>query len=73
MKAGFAAQVPSGRMGTAEEVVSVVAFLSSKQSSFVLGTTIYIAAAISSPDQPVAAHRRSVDRASEQRRDRRPS
>ena len=39
---GFAAQVPIGRMGTPGEVADVVAFLASDQSSFVVGTTLYV-------------------------------
>ena len=31
-----------GRMGAADEVAAVVAFLASDQSSFVLGTNIYV-------------------------------
>lgn len=42
VRAGFAAQVPIGRMGTAAEVAAVVAFLASDQSTFVVGTTIYV-------------------------------
>ena len=42
VKAGFAARVPIGRMGSAEEVAAVVAFLASDQSSFVLGANIYV-------------------------------
>ncbi|MCP2164419.1 glucose 1-dehydrogenase [Goodfellowiella coeruleoviolacea] len=42
VKAGFAARVPIGRMGTPEEVVAAVAFLASDQSSFILGSNIYV-------------------------------
>ncbi|MFC7330986.1 SDR family NAD(P)-dependent oxidoreductase [Marinactinospora rubrisoli] len=42
VRAGFAARVPIGRMGTAEEVAAVVAFLASEQSSFILGANIYV-------------------------------
>ncbi|WP_433277201.1 SDR family NAD(P)-dependent oxidoreductase [Pseudonocardia xinjiangensis] len=42
VKADFAAGVPIGRMGTAEEVAAAVAFLASDQSSFVLGANIYV-------------------------------
>lgn len=42
VKAGFAAKVPLGRMGTAREVADAVAFLASDESTFILGTTLYI-------------------------------
>jgi NAD(P)-dependent dehydrogenase (short-subunit alcohol dehydrogenase family) len=42
VKAGFAARVPIGRMGTADEVADVVAFLASGQSSFIVGANIYV-------------------------------
>jgi NAD(P)-dependent dehydrogenase (short-subunit alcohol dehydrogenase family) len=42
VKADFAARVPIGRMGTAEEVAAAVAFLASDQSSFILGTNLYV-------------------------------
>jgi NAD(P)-dependent dehydrogenase (short-subunit alcohol dehydrogenase family) len=42
VRAEFAAKVPVGRMGTAEEVAAAVAFLASDQSSFVLGTNLYV-------------------------------
>jgi NAD(P)-dependent dehydrogenase (short-subunit alcohol dehydrogenase family) len=42
VKASFAERVPMGRVGTAEEVAAVVAFLASEQSSFVLGANIYV-------------------------------
>jgi NAD(P)-dependent dehydrogenase (short-subunit alcohol dehydrogenase family) len=42
VKAGFATQVPIGRMGTAEEVAAAVAFLASDQSSFIVGANIYV-------------------------------
>ncbi|SEQ92864.1 NAD(P)-dependent dehydrogenase, short-chain alcohol dehydrogenase family [Lentzea xinjiangensis] len=42
VKAGFAARVPLGRMGTPEEVAATVAFLASEQSSFILGANIYV-------------------------------
>jgi NAD(P)-dependent dehydrogenase (short-subunit alcohol dehydrogenase family) len=41
-KAGFAAKVPIGRMGTAHEVAAAVTFLASDQSSFVLGANLYV-------------------------------
>ncbi|QFU92002.1 SDR family NAD(P)-dependent oxidoreductase [Amycolatopsis sp. YIM 10] len=41
-KASFAAKVPLGRIGTASEVADAVAFLASKQSTFVLGANLYI-------------------------------
>ncbi|TDD06431.1 glucose 1-dehydrogenase [Nonomuraea deserti] len=41
-KAGFAANVPLGRMGTSDEVADAVTFLASDQSSFVLGANIYV-------------------------------
>ncbi|MCG8920142.1 SDR family oxidoreductase [Actinokineospora sp. PR83] len=42
VKAGFAAAVPLGRVGTADEVAAAVAFLASDQSSFVLGANLYV-------------------------------
>lgn len=42
VKASFAARVPIGRMGTAEEVAAAVAFLASDESSFILGANIYL-------------------------------
>ncbi|ONI74017.1 short-chain dehydrogenase [Kribbella sp. ALI-6-A] len=42
VKAEFAAKVPVGRMGSAEEVAAAVAFLASDQSSFVLGANLYV-------------------------------
>ncbi|GAA1381159.1 SDR family oxidoreductase [Pseudonocardia kongjuensis] len=41
-RAGFAAKVPLGRAGTADEVADAVAFLASAQSSFVLGANLYV-------------------------------
>ena len=38
----FAAKVPIGRMGSAEEVAAAVAFLASDQSTFVLGANLYV-------------------------------
>ena len=42
LRADFTARVPIGRMGSAEEVAAVVAFLASDQSSFILGANIYV-------------------------------
>ncbi|MFE3826972.1 SDR family NAD(P)-dependent oxidoreductase [Streptomyces sp. NPDC059092] len=42
IKAQFAANVPLGRIGRAEEVADVVAFLASEQSSFILGANVYV-------------------------------
>jgi NAD(P)-dependent dehydrogenase (short-subunit alcohol dehydrogenase family) len=42
VKASFAARVPVGRIGTAEEVAAAVAFLASDQSTFILGANIYV-------------------------------
>jgi NAD(P)-dependent dehydrogenase (short-subunit alcohol dehydrogenase family) len=42
VRASFAAEVPIGRMGTADEVAAVVAFLASDQSTFILGANIYV-------------------------------
>ena len=44
------AKIPLGRMGTAEEIASVVAFLSSERASFVTGA----------PGRSMAACRRAV-------------
>ncbi|MEE1797255.1 SDR family oxidoreductase [Streptomyces sp. JV176] len=41
-KAKFAEGVPLGRIGRAEEVADVVAFLASEQSGFILGTNLYV-------------------------------
>lgn len=42
VRAGFVARVPLGRAGTAEEVADAVAFLASDQSTFVVGTNLYV-------------------------------
>jgi len=42
VRAGFAAGVPIGRVGTADEVANAVAFLASDQSSFIVGTNLYV-------------------------------
>ncbi|GAB3603464.1 SDR family oxidoreductase [Kineococcus gypseus] len=42
VRSEFAAKVPLGRMGTAEEVAAAVAFLASDQSTFVLGANLYV-------------------------------
>ncbi|GGM87221.1 oxidoreductase [Lentzea pudingi] len=39
---GFAAGVPIGRIGTADEVADAVAFLASDQSSFIVGANLYV-------------------------------
>ncbi|GAA3998012.1 SDR family NAD(P)-dependent oxidoreductase [Streptomyces plumbiresistens] len=41
-KSHFAAGVPLGRIGRADEVANIVAFLASEQSSFILGANLYI-------------------------------
>ncbi|PSM39510.1 short-chain dehydrogenase [Streptomyces dioscori] len=41
-KAQFAAAVPLGRIGRADEVADAVAFLASGQSSFILGANLYV-------------------------------
>ncbi|MEU1941770.1 MULTISPECIES: SDR family oxidoreductase [unclassified Streptomyces] len=41
-KAQFAAGVPLGRIGRADEVANAVAFLASEQSSFILGANLYV-------------------------------
>ena len=42
VKENVAATVPSGRMGRPEEAAAVVAFLASDQSSYVIGTNLYV-------------------------------
>jgi NAD(P)-dependent dehydrogenase (short-subunit alcohol dehydrogenase family) len=42
VKAGFAARVPIGRLGTSDEVAAAVAFLASDQSSFIVGSNLYV-------------------------------
>jgi NAD(P)-dependent dehydrogenase (short-subunit alcohol dehydrogenase family) len=42
VEATFRAKVPLGRHGTVEEVAAAVAFLASPQSSFILGTNLYV-------------------------------
>ncbi|MEV6151821.1 SDR family oxidoreductase [Nonomuraea sp. NPDC052129] len=42
VKADLATGVPIGRMGRPEEVAAAVAFLASADSSFMLGTTLYV-------------------------------
>jgi NAD(P)-dependent dehydrogenase (short-subunit alcohol dehydrogenase family) len=37
-----AATVPKGRMGRPEEAAAVVAFLASEQSSYVVGSNLYV-------------------------------
>jgi NAD(P)-dependent dehydrogenase (short-subunit alcohol dehydrogenase family) len=41
-KSQFAAGVPLGRIGHADEVADVVAFLASGQNSFILGANLYV-------------------------------
>ena len=42
MAAGFAERVPLKRFGTAEEIANAVLFLSSPESSFVLGHELVV-------------------------------
>jgi NAD(P)-dependent dehydrogenase (short-subunit alcohol dehydrogenase family) len=42
IKAGLAASVPLGRMGTSDEIAKVVVFLASDDSSFVTGVELFV-------------------------------
>jgi NAD(P)-dependent dehydrogenase (short-subunit alcohol dehydrogenase family) len=42
IKAGFAAQVPMGRMGTSDEIAKVALFLASDDSSFITGVELFV-------------------------------
>jgi NAD(P)-dependent dehydrogenase (short-subunit alcohol dehydrogenase family) len=42
MKAGFAAAIPIGRMGRADELAAAVLFLASEESSFVTGIELFV-------------------------------
>ena len=42
VKAGLAAQVPMGRMGTSDEIAKVALFLASDDSSFVTGIELFV-------------------------------
>jgi 3-oxoacyl-[acyl-carrier protein] reductase len=42
MIAGWAAQVPSGRMASAEEIAAAVAFLASERASYITGVTLQV-------------------------------
>jgi 3-oxoacyl-[acyl-carrier protein] reductase len=41
-KEALLSQVPLGRLGSAEEVAGAVAFLASKEASYVTGTTLHV-------------------------------
>jgi NAD(P)-dependent dehydrogenase (short-subunit alcohol dehydrogenase family) len=41
-KAGMAASVPLGRMGTSDEIAKVVSFLASDESSYIAGVELFV-------------------------------
>ncbi|WP_353471930.1 3-oxoacyl-[acyl-carrier-protein] reductase [Salipiger sp. H15] len=41
-KAGIMAQIPAGRMGTAEEIAAAVLYLSSQEAAYVTGATLHV-------------------------------
>ena len=41
-KDGILAQVPAGRMGTADEISAAVVYLASEEAGYVTGTTLHI-------------------------------
>ncbi|MFW2543476.1 3-oxoacyl-[acyl-carrier-protein] reductase [Primorskyibacter sp. 2E107] len=41
-KSGILAQIPSGRMGTPEEIAAAVLYLSSNEAGYVTGTTLHV-------------------------------
>jgi 3-oxoacyl-[acyl-carrier protein] reductase len=42
VRAGLLAQIPLGRLGTAEEIAHAVAFLASPRAAYITGTTIHV-------------------------------
>ena len=41
-KSGILGQIPSGRMGTSEEIAGAVRYLASEEAAYVTGTTLHV-------------------------------